>query len=46
MKTLLGNFLLSTTFGILFISCSDYLNMEKDIKDRMTIEEVCSVKEL
>lgn len=45
MKTLLGNFLLSTTFGILFISCSDYLNMEKDIKDRMTIEEVFSTKD-
>lgn len=36
---------MSVAFGACLVSCSDYLNIEKDIKDRMTIEEVFSTKD-
>ncbi|WP_294479688.1 RagB/SusD family nutrient uptake outer membrane protein [uncultured Bacteroides sp.] len=39
------NILLSILLGVALSSCSDYLDMEKDLKDRMTIEEVFSKKD-
>lgn len=33
---------LGTTFTFTFSSCTDFLNVEKDIKDRITLEEVFS----
>lgn len=45
MKNIFCKFFLSVALGLIFVSCLDYLDMEKDIKDRMTIEEVFSTKD-
>ena len=39
------NIILSFVLGVTLVSCSDFLDMEKDIKDRLTIEEVFSKKD-